>query len=62
MTFSSYAVNIDERRDALVCNAITWLSQLHVNFLYFGLIDPCSLSFFITLIPMMKDTFIHQFQ
>ena len=23
MTFSSYAVNIDERRDALVCNAIT---------------------------------------
>ena len=55
MTFSSYAVNI----------AITWLSQLHGNFLYFSLIvfsNPCQLSFFITLIPMMKDTFIHQFQ
>ena len=60
MTFSSYAVNIDERRDALVCNAITWLSQLRGNFPNFGLIvffNPCPLSFFYYPNPYDEEYF-----
>ena len=51
MTFTSYAANkmesrSDEKKDTRVCIAITWLSQLHGIFPFFGLFNSCPFNAF----------------